>query len=55
MPAPALLLGRPEASEQACGFRLLQKGSRHLASPAALVTHPPAHACGQLTLSLDRV
>ena len=48
MPAPALLLGQREASEQACGFHSLQKGSPGLASPAVfVVTHLPAHACGQ--------
>lgn len=48
MPAPALLLGQREASEQACGFHSLQKGSPRLASPAVfVVTHLPAHACGQ--------
>lgn len=48
MPAPALLLGQREASEQACGFHSLQKGSARLASPAVfVVTHFLAHACGQ--------
>lgn len=48
MPAPALLLGRREASEQACGFHSLRKGSPRLASPAVfVVTHLPAHASGQ--------